>query len=69
MRKIYYIYYSPKKAVEEVYQRTDELKDPGQIASRGHCGSHKGTEAAMVRPHKDGRRISSEESDRLETRL
>ena len=51
--------------------KTDELRDSGKIARKGHCESYKDTEAAMIWPHKmmDEKRISGEESDRVETRL
>ena len=50
--------------------KTDELRDPGKIARRGHCESHKDTETAMIRPQKkDERRKSSKESDRVEIEI
>ena len=52
-RKIARKIYGPKKV-----PKTDELRGPGKITSRGHCENYKTTEVAMVRTH---RRIGEEE--------
>ena len=55
------------RKIYRVVEETDELRSPGKAARGGHRGSCKDTEAAMVRPRKkDGRRKSSEESDKAE---
>ena len=52
--------------VEDI-QETDGFRGSGKIERRGHCESHRDTEAAME--YNGREKKSNEESDRVETRL
>ena len=59
----------PKKSSGRSLPKTGEFGGPGKIARWGHYENYKDPQAAMVAHKKDGRRKSSEESVRVETRL